>query len=225
MTMAPFVTVRGAAIPLLRGNVDTDMIIRVERMLAFGKEALRPFALEALRYLPDGRLDPDALLNQPVFADAPILLAGMNFGSGSSREPAVWALKSLGLRCIVAPSFGDIFFSNCFQNGVLPIRLPLEVIEALAALCGEGAPVGVDLRDCTLTPPGGAPIPFAVDPLRREALLQGLDDLGLTLQDDALIAQWQRDDRLARPWVWASPARIGARRNSFEPFSSIPHDR
>ncbi|AJG22004.1 3-isopropylmalate dehydratase small subunit [Cupriavidus basilensis] len=202
MTMQPFTVVTGAAVPLLRANVDTDVIIRIERLTALPREQLGPYALEALRYRADGSEDPGCVFNQPAFRGAPVLLAGANFGCGSSREGAVWALMGLGVRCVIAPSYGDIFYNNCFQNGVLPIRLPAEAVQALAAQCASGAPVRVDLASATLSAPDGATVAFPVDRLRREALLHGLDDIGLTLKDDALIRAWQQADRTRRPWAW-----------------------
>ena len=187
----PFTVVTGAAPYLPRANIDTDVIIRIERLTSLAKEDLGPYAMEALRYLPDGSDDLDFILNQPAFRGAPILLAGDNFGCGSSREGAVWALQGIGVRCVIAPSFGDIFYSNCFQNGVLPIRLSATEVEALAAACADGAPLTVDLERRTLIAPYGAQTPFTVDPLRREGLLHGLDDIGLTLKDDTLIRAWQ----------------------------------
>jgi 3-isopropylmalate/(R)-2-methylmalate dehydratase small subunit len=162
--------------------------------------------MEALRYRADGSDDPDFILNRPRFRGAPILLAGDNFGCGSSREGAVWALQGIGVRCVVAPSFGDIFYSNCFQNGVLPIRLPAPEVEALAAACADGAPLTVDLERRVLIAPSGARTAFTIDPLRREALLHGLDDIGLTLRDEACIRAWQQADRAQRPWAWPSAA-------------------
>ncbi|MES2010200.1 MAG: 3-isopropylmalate dehydratase small subunit [Pseudomonadota bacterium] len=203
MTMQPFTVVTGAAVPLLRANVDTDVIIRIERLTTLPREQLGPYALEALRYHADGSEDPGCVFNQPAFRGAPVLLAGANFGCGSSREGAVWALMGLGVRCVIAPSYGDIFYNNCFQNGVLPIQLPAETVQALAAQCASGAPVRVDLTSATLTAPDGATVAFPVDALRREALLHGLDDIGLTLKDDALIRAWQQADRTCRPWAWA----------------------
>jgi len=158
-----------------------------------------------VRFRADGSEDPDCVFNQPTFRGAPFVLAGPNFGCGSSREGAVWALQGLGIRSVIAPSYGDIFYSNCFQNGVLPIRLPLAQIEALAAQCADGAPITVDLEKKTIVAPDGTSIAFAIDPLRREALLHGLDDIGLTLKDDALIRAWQAKDRSARPWAWPAP--------------------
>lgn len=208
MTMTPFTAVTGAAVPLMRANVDTDVIIRIERLTAFQRDQLGPYAFEALRLRPDGSEDPSCVLNQPEFRRAPVLLAAENFGCGSSREGAVWALMGLGIRCVIAPSFGDIFFNNCFQNGVLPVRWPAAQVEALAAQCAGGAQVAVDLRTRTISAPDGQVSSFDIDPLRREALLHGLDDIGLTLKDDALIREWQRADRTRRPWAW--PAAQGA---------------
>ena len=202
MSMQPFTVVRGSAAPFLRANVDTDVIVRIERLTSLPKDQLGPYALEAVRFRADGSEDPDCVFNQPAFRGAPFVLAGPNFGCGSSREGAVWALQGLGVRAVIAPSYGDIFYSNCFQNGVLPIRLPLAQVEALPAQRAAGAPIEVDLEKKTLTAPDGTATSFAIDPLRREALLQGLDDIGPTLKDDALIRDWQARDRLARPWAW-----------------------
>lgn len=200
--MQPFTVVSGPAPHIARPNLDTDIIIRIERLTALAKEELGPYAFEALRTLADGTPAPDFVLNQPRFLGAPILLAAENFGCGSSREAAVWALQGIGIRCVIAPSFGDIFAGNCFQNGVLPIRLPAAQIDALAADASQGAHVVVDLTDCTVTSPTGQHLSFAVDPMRRECLLEGLDDIGLTLKDDSLVREWQRHDRQRRPWIW-----------------------
>lgn len=210
MRMTPFTSVSGAAVPLMRSNVDTDVIIRIERLTSLQRTELGPYALEALRLRADGSQDPACVLNQPVFQRAPVLLAADNFGCGSSREGAVWALMGLGVRCVIAPSFGDIFFNNCFQNGVLPIRLPIAQIEALAAQCAGGAHVTVDLHTLTITAPDGHVAAFKVDPLHREALLHGLDDIGLTLEDDALIRAWQQADRARRPWAWPVAQGVAA---------------
>ena len=203
MSFTPFTQVSGAAVPLMRANVDTDIIIRIERLTTLAKDQLGPYALEALRIRADGSEDPDCVLNHSSFRQAPILLAADNFGCGSSREGAVWALHGRGVRCVIAPTFGDIFFGNCFQNGVLAIRLPLSCIQSLAEQCASGAPITVDLQTCSLTAADGRQIPFHVDPLRREALLHGLDDIGLTLKEDTLIRQWQETDRKRRPWAWS----------------------
>lgn len=209
MTMTPFTAVTGAATPLMRANVDTDVIIRIERLTSFQRDQLGPYAFEALRLRADGSEDPACVLNQPAFLRAPVLLAAENFGCGSSREGAVWALMGLGIRCVIAPSFGDIFFNNCFQNGVLPVRLPIAQVEALATQCAGGASVMVDLQEKAITAPDGRVSPFDIDPLRREALLHGLDDIGLTLKDDALIREWQQADRARRPWAWPVQGAAG----------------
>ena len=202
--MQPFTIVSGAAIPFMRANVDTDVIVRIERLTSLPKDQLGPFAFESLRYLPDGSADPACILNAARFRHAPFLLAGDNFGCGSSREGAVWALMCLGVRAVIAPSYGDIFYANCFQNGMLPIRLPLDRIEALAARCADGSALTVDLRTQTIQCSDGGPQPFAIDATRREALLSGLDAIGLTLRDDALIRAWQDKDRVQRAWAWNS---------------------
>lgn len=202
--MKSFTTVSGPAAPLMLANVDTDVIIRIEPLTRHPREELGRFAFEALRYLPDGSDNPEFVLNQPAFRGAPILLAGANFGCGSSREPAVWALMGMGMRCVIAPSFGDIFYGNCFQNGVLPIVLDEHAIEGLAARARTGAAMTVDLVQRQLSIGDSAPLPFQIDDLRRESLLAGLDAIGLTLQDSALISSWQQADRTRRPWIWDS---------------------
>jgi 3-isopropylmalate/(R)-2-methylmalate dehydratase small subunit len=205
-----FTTVTGPAVPLMRANIDTDVIIRIDRLTALPKDALGQHALESLRYRANGtadrQLDPDCVLNDPRFAAAPILLAGANFGCGSSREGAVWALQGMGVRCVIAPSFGDIFFNNCFQNGVLPIRMAPTQVDALAALAAGGAALTVDLGQQLLHLPDGSVWTFHVEPLRRESLLQGLDEIGLTLQHMPAIDAWESADRAARPWNWTVKA-------------------
>jgi 3-isopropylmalate/(R)-2-methylmalate dehydratase small subunit len=197
--MQAFTYVSGAAVPLRQANIDTDVIIRIERLT--GGRELGRYAFEALRVLGDGSPNPACVLNEPRFAGAPILLAGTNFGCGSSREGAVTALIQMGLRCVIAPSFGDIFFANCLQNGMLPIALPEPIVEALAAQARDGA-FTVDLGTQTIRPPSGKEIRFVVDPLLRQGLLEGLDEIGLTLKWSADIGVWQGADRERRPWIW-----------------------
>ena len=203
MSMEPFTRVTGAAAPLLLANVDTDVIIRMDSLLGGGD--LGRFALAALRFRPDGTPNPECVLNEPRFAGAPILLAGPNFGCGSSREVAVTALQAIGIRCVIAPSFGDIFHANCFRNGMLPVELSQREVERLAAESRNGD-FTVDLHAQRVTTPSGAALPFAIDALQREALLEGLDEIGLTLKHADEIAAWQRVDREARPWVWRLPS-------------------
>ena len=201
--MNRFTTLTAVAAPIMRTNVDTDVIIRIERLAASREQsALGPYAFEALRYRGDGSIDPDFIFNKPAFCGAPILLAGANFGCGSSREGAVWALMGMGVRCVIAPSFGDIFYSNCFQNGLLAIVLPETEVAALAAEAISGEAFTVNLEKKTITRPDGRESSFAIDALRRESLLAGLDEIGLTLRDDEYIRQWQQHDRAVRPWVW-----------------------
>jgi 3-isopropylmalate/(R)-2-methylmalate dehydratase small subunit len=193
--MQPFKTITGTAVPLLQANVDTDVIVRIERLTS--NVDLGHYAFEALRYLPDGSANPDCVFNQPRFANAPILLAGRNFGCGSSREGAVTALMAMGIGCVIAPSFGDIFFANCFRNGVLPIVLG----EASIARLAESTELTVDLERQSISASGEA-FHFPVDALQCEGLLEGLDEIGLTLKATGEIVAWQSTDRLQRPWVW-----------------------
>jgi len=202
--MKPFTAVSGPAVPLMRANIDTDIIIRIERMTSLGRHELGPIAMEALRYRADGSEDPDSVLNQPQFRNAPILLAGANFGCGSSREAAVWALMELGIRCVIAPSYGDIFYGNCVQNGVLPVVLDEAALEGLARAAHAGRTVTVNLVQQVVVVDGTTPMPFSIDALRREQLLAGLDAIDHALQDRAAILAWQDADRLRRPWIWNS---------------------
>lgn len=198
-----FTVVSGVAAPLLRPNIDTDTVIRIERLTNAKPEETAPFLFEALRFDADGREDPGFVLNQPRFRDAPILLAGDNFGCGSSREGAVWALKFSGIRCVIAPSFGDIFVNNCFQNFVLPVVLPEAQIRQLAdESAGGNARITVDLERQVVVSPHGETMPFGIEAIRRTALLAGLDEIGQTLAMETAIASFQTEDRVARPWVW-----------------------
>lgn len=208
--MQPFTTVTGPAAPLLRPNIDTDVIIRVERLVGTAKAEMGAHAFEIWRRRPDGTEDPEFVLNREPYRSAPILLAGPNFGCGSSREGAVWALAGAGVRAVIAPSFSDIFANNALQNGLLPVVLSEQEVAAIAAEM-EDAPgnarVTVDLERCVVMSPSGAEHPFVIDRARREALLAGLDDIGLTLRQADAIASWQKADKRARPWVWSSAAQ------------------
>jgi 3-isopropylmalate/(R)-2-methylmalate dehydratase small subunit len=202
--MEAFDHLDGIAAPLMAQNVDTDVIIPIQRLIDFGPTELAPYAFEAKRYLEDGSDDPAFMLNNAPWRGAPILLAGKNFGCGSSREGAVWALMCIGIRCVIAPSFGGIFYNNCFQNGVLPVILPPETVAALAEIARiqPEAPFSVDLERKVVVPPNGQPIAFEIDEMRRQTLLQGLDDLGVTLQREAEIVAFQARDRKDRPWIY-----------------------
>jgi len=213
--MQPFTTHAGTAAPLPRTNVDTDTVIRIDRLIEHGRGELGPYCFEALRYRPDGAEDPDFPPNQPRYRGASILVAGDNFGCGSSREAAVWSLMDYGLRCIIAPSFGDIFTANSFQNGLLPIRLPGEIVDGIMAeLAADGAAprLSVDLVAREVLTPSGKRIAFEIDDERRDALLEGLDEIGLTLKDASMIDKFQADDRIARPWVYGKTAANQATR-------------
>lgn len=202
--MKPITTVSGPAAPLMAANVDTDVIVRIERLSDFERDELEPYAFEAWRYDENGAERPDFVLNRPEWRGAPVLLAGPNFGCGSSREGAVWALNAIGVRVVIAPSFGGIFRNNCYQNGTLPVVLPAETVEAFAEIARTqpDAPFTVDLERQVVVPPNGAPVPFEIDGLRRRALMKGVDDLGLTAEFGPAIADYQQKDRSARPWVW-----------------------
>ncbi|NMV40209.1 3-isopropylmalate dehydratase small subunit [Ralstonia insidiosa] len=199
--MQPFKTLVGLAAPLPRANLDTDVIIRIERLTTVPQNELGQYAFEAIRYLADGTPDPEFLPARPEFNGASILVSGANFGCGSSRESAVWALLSMGYRCVIAPSFGSIFYNNCFQNGVLPLTLGEAQVNALTALARQAKSFTVDLERQVIEVDGRS-WNFAIDALRRDMLLQGLDEVGGTLLEDDLIRAWQAADRERRPWVW-----------------------
>ena len=204
--MEKFTVLDATAAPLLRQNINTDVIIRVERLRDLPPGKLGPYAFESWRYTLDGKEDPDFILNKQPYRDAKIILAADNFACGSSREAAVWSLWDFGIRCVIAPSFGQIFFNNCFQNGMLPVVLPLAEIEAMAAEVEQSQGAGkirIDLQSCTVTTPGGKKIPFTLDAIRRKGLLQGLDHIEQTLQYDADIAAFQKKDRERFPWIYA----------------------
>lgn len=202
--MKKFTRVTGIAAPLMRPNIDTDVIIPIDDCVSVPRAEQGRCAFRAWRYLSDGSDNPEFVLNRAPFRNAIILLAGINFGCGSSREPAVWALMGLGIRTIIAPSFGDIFYGNCFQNGVLPIMLPEDTVRAIATgvEAAPEVPLTVDLESCVVTNARGLRIPFSLDAARRSALLEGLDEVGVTLKQEGKIAAWQARDRARRPWVY-----------------------
>lgn len=203
--MKPFTVVKGPAAPLLRNNVDTDLIIRIERISQLVRGQLGPWLFETLRYReggPEQGERDDFVLNRPAFRQASILLGGANFGCGSSREMAVWALEEFGIRCVIAPSFGDIFFNNCLQNGLLPVRLDAASIDALATAAINGDPLEVDLRALEIRANGLPSVPFEFDAARRAVLLEGLDEVDQTLRLADQIAAFRRDDRAKRAWAY-----------------------
>lgn len=202
--MKAFTQVRARAVPLMRPNIDTDQIIRIERLIDHPRGSLGPWCLESLRYLPDGQPNPQFPPNQTRYQSAQILVAGDNFGCGSSREHAVWSLVDWGMRAVIAPSFGDIFYNNCFQNGLLPVRLRETDVSAIAQELQQATdPVlTVDLHACTVSTPRGQVLSFSIEPERRDALLAGLDDIGMTLRAQSAIEAFRTADAQARPWIY-----------------------
>ena len=204
--MEKFTKVTGVAAPLMRQNVDTDLIIRIERLVSnTSRQGLGPYCFEQIRLRPDGSENPECVFNQAPYRGAPIILSAENFGCGSSREGAVWALSGMGVKTVIAPSYGDIFYNNCFQNGVLPVALPLHEVQALAdemRASPGNARITVDLESCTVVSPTGRVIPFQIDARRQHALLNGLDDIAQTMTHKDEIAAWQKADQSARPWTW-----------------------
>jgi len=202
--MQPFTTLSGIAAPLPMQNVDTDMIIPKQHLKTIKRTGLGVALFEELRYEMDGSEKPDFVLNQEPYRRAEILIAGDNFGCGSSREHAPWALLDFGIRCVVAPSFADIFFNNCFKNGILPIKLPAETVELLMkeAEQAHGRPFTIDLEKQEIVrPTGNEPIRFEVDPFSKHCLLNGLDDIGLTMQKAARIDDFEAKQRQNQPWL------------------------
>jgi 3-isopropylmalate/(R)-2-methylmalate dehydratase small subunit len=202
--MEKFIALRGIAAPLPMINVDTDMIIPKQFLKTIKRTGLGKNLFDELRYDTQGEEKPDFVLNQPAYRKAQILVAGENFGCGSSREHAPWALLDFGIRCIIAPSFADIFYNNCFKNGILPIALPQSEVDKLMddARRGANAIVTVDLEAQEITGPDGGRIRFDIDRFRKHCLLNGLDDIGLTLEKSASIDAFEARDRHARPWMW-----------------------
>jgi 3-isopropylmalate/(R)-2-methylmalate dehydratase small subunit len=201
----PFHKVTAIAAPIMRSNIDTDVIIRIERLVGNSiRGTLGKWAFGSLRYLPDGSDNPAFILNREPYRQAELLVTGPNFGCGSSREGAVWALQELGIRAIVGSGFGDIFFANCFQNGILPIVVDKEIVDSMAAEieASQGAGrVSIDLEAQIIVSPSGKSHAFEIDPRRRQGLLLGLDEVALTLQRDAEIRSFQAADRATRPWI------------------------
>jgi 3-isopropylmalate/(R)-2-methylmalate dehydratase small subunit len=201
----PFTKLSAIAAPIMRSNVDTDVIIRIERLVGTSiRGTLGKWAFGSLRYLPDGSENPEFILNREPYRQAEILVTGPNFGCGSSREGAVWSLQEMGIRAIIGSSFGDIFFANCFQNGILPVVIDKEIVNDLAAEVEQSQGAGrvsVDLKEQTITSPSGKRHRFEIDPRRRTGLLKGLDEIALTLQRDAEIRAFQVADRMERPWI------------------------
>jgi 3-isopropylmalate/(R)-2-methylmalate dehydratase small subunit len=201
----PFTTLSAIAAPIMRSNIDTDVIIRIERLVGNSvRGTLGKWAFGSLRYLPDGSENPAFILNREPYRQAEILVTGPNFGCGSSREGAVWSLQEMGIRAVIGSGFGDIFFANCFQNGILPVVVDKEIVDGLAAeieLTQGAGRVSIDLEAQTITSPSGKQIRFEIDPRRRVGLLEGLDEILQTLRRDDEIQAFQAADRNQRPWI------------------------
>ncbi|HMW51501.1 MAG TPA: 3-isopropylmalate dehydratase small subunit [Rhodocyclaceae bacterium] len=212
--MKPFTRLDGLVAPMDRANVDTDAIIPKQFLKSIKRSGFGPNLFDEWRYLDIGQpgmdntgrpKNPEFVLNQPRFQGAQILLTRDNFGCGSSREHAPWALEDFGFRVLIGTSFADIFFNNCFKNGLLPIRLPAAEVDALFGQClaTPGYRLTVDLAQQTVTRPDGKAIPFEVDPFRRECLLNGWDDIGLTLRHADKIREFEARRRIEQPWLFA----------------------
>jgi 3-isopropylmalate/(R)-2-methylmalate dehydratase small subunit len=201
--MDKFTTLTGVAAPMPMINIDTDKIIPKNFLKTIGRKGLAKGLFAEMRFKNDGSENPDFVLNKPAYRKAQILVAGENFGCGSSREHAPWALLDFGIRCVISTSFADIFYNNCFKNGILPIKVPPDVLEKLMddASRGANAVVSIDLDKQEITGPDGGRVTFEIDPFRKHCLLNGLDDIGLTLEKETSISSFEEKRRLTQPWA------------------------
>ena len=201
--MDKFTTLSGVAAPMPLVNIDTDMIIPKQFLKTIQRSGLGKNLFDEMRYDDQGQEIPDFILNQPAYRNAQILIAGDNFGCGSSREHAPWALADFGIRAIVSTSYADIFYNNCFKNGMLPIILPQEQVDILMedARKGENARIAIDLESQTVTSADGQVFHFELDPFKKHCLLNGLDDIGLSLEKVSSIDAFEAQANQARPWV------------------------
>jgi 3-isopropylmalate/(R)-2-methylmalate dehydratase small subunit len=201
--MEKFTSLTAVAAPLPLVNVDTDMIIPKQYLKTIQRAGLGEGLFDEMRRKPDGTEIKDFVLNRPAYKGAKILVTGANFGCGSSREHAPWALLDFGIKCIIAPSFADIFYGNCFKNGILPIALPQSEIDKLMddAERGANAVITVDLEKQEIRGPDGGMIKFEIDPFRKQILLNGWDDIGLTMRDEPSITSFEEKNKLSKPWL------------------------
>jgi len=201
--MQPFTKLTGVAAPLPMVNVDTDMIIPKQFLKTTKRTGLGSALFFEMRTRPDGSENSDFVLNKPAYKNAKLLIAGANFGCGSSREHAPWALLDFGIRCVIAPSFADIFYNNCFKNGILPIPLAQTEVDNLMAdaALGANAVISVDLEKQEITRPDGSRIHFEIDPFRKQCLLNGWDDIGLTMRHEKEISDFESRRRVSEPWA------------------------
>ena len=201
--MDKFVTLTGVAAPLEIDNIDTDMIIPKQYLKTIKRTGLGAGLFSEMRFKDDGTPNPDFVLNKPAYQKAQILVAGDNFGCGSSREHAPWALLDFGIRCVISTDFADIFYNNCFKNGILPIRVSLEDLPKLMddARRGANATMTIDLPAQEIRGPDGGVVKFEIDPFRKHCLLEGLDDIGLTLVEAPAIQSYEQKAATNRPWA------------------------
>lgn len=206
--MQKFSSFTAIAAPMPLINIDTDMIIPKQFLKTIKRTGLGANLFDEMRFTPEGKEIPEFVLNKPAYRKAGILVAGANFGCGSSREHAPWALADFGIRCIIAPSFADIFYNNCFKNGMLPIVLPQSDVDKLMddAERGANATVTVDLVNQEINGPDGGTIHFDIDPFRKKCLLEGLDDIGLTEVKADKIAAFETNQSKAQPWLYETHA-------------------
>ncbi|WP_406855541.1 3-isopropylmalate dehydratase small subunit [Alsobacter sp. KACC 23698] len=201
--MQPFTTLTGVAAPLEIMNVDTDMIIPKQYLKTIKRTGLGAGLFAEMRFREDGTENPDFVLNQPAYRHAQILVAGDNFGCGSSREHAPWALLDFGIRCVISTSFADIFYNNCFKNGILPITVSQEDLDKLLddAKRGANATLSIDLAAQEIRGPDGGVVRFDLDPFRKHCLLNGLDDIGLTMEKAGAIETYEQKKAASQPWL------------------------
>ncbi len=206
--MDKFTVLTGVAAPLPIVNVDTDMIIPKQHLKTIKRTGLGVALFEEMRYDMNGKENPDFVLNKPAYRKAQIIVAGDNFGCGSSREHAPWALLDFGIRCVISTSFADIFYNNCFKNGILPVKVSKEDLDKLMddASRGSNSTLTVDLEKQEIKGPDGGTVKFEIDPFRRKCLLEGLDDIGLTLQRAGDIDAYEAKGKTTQPWLHAAKA-------------------
>jgi len=203
--MEKFTTLRGVAAPLPMVNVDTDMIIPKNFLKTIKRTGLKDGLFYEMRWTADGQ-KKDFILDQPAYQNAKIIVAGPNFGCGSSREHAPWALLDFGIRCVISEGFADIFYNNCFKNGILPIKVPKEIIDKLMddASRGSNAVIEIDLEKQEIKGPDGGTVHFDIDPFRKHCLLNGLDDIGLTMEKKSEIDDFETRQKESQPWLHAA---------------------
>ena len=201
--MEKFTTLTGVPAPLDMINIDTDMVIPKQYLTTIKRSGLGRGLFFEMRFDADGNENPDFVLNKPQYRDAKILVTGENFGCGSSREHAPWALLDFGITCVIAPSFADIFYNNCFKNGILPIKLPPEAVAKILddAERGANATLTIDLEAQTIQGPDGGEIKFELDQFKKHCLLNGLDDIALTMEHAGKIDSFEEDHKTAQPWL------------------------